>query len=61
MKAIKTKYDDGLDWLREIRRKIWDDCGHDLKKLEALHREAYGREVERRKQAAALHDKRNEK
>lgn len=32
-KPPPQSYDDGLEWLREIRRKITSDLGHDQKKI----------------------------
>ena len=32
-KTTHQGYDDGLEWLREIRRKITSDFGHDQKKI----------------------------
>ncbi len=61
MNSNKSKYDDGLEWLRDIRRKIWDECDHDVKKLMQRYREAHEREVERRKhQGMALREKPNQ-
>jgi hypothetical protein len=34
----KPSFDDGLEWLREIRRQIDERCGHDLKKLGEYYR-----------------------
>ena len=42
----KTKHDDGLKWLREIRRKMAEGFGHDPKKaadyIYAALRKGYG-------------------
>ena len=38
---MKTKeHDDGLEWLRNLRQKIAEDCGHDLAKQAAVYRQA---------------------
>ena len=50
MKKTSTEYDDGLEWLREIRRKIWDECDHDVDKLMAHYRRIDAEERERRRQ-----------
>lgn len=34
------KIDDGLEWLRELRRKIAADCGHDLARQSEAYRKA---------------------
>ena len=39
MKTTKH-HDDGLEWLRNLRRRIADDCGHDLGKQAAVYRQA---------------------
>ncbi len=39
MKTTET-YDDGLGWLRGLRRKIATDCGHDLAKQAEVCRQA---------------------
>ena len=58
MKKSKLKHDDGLEWLREIRRKIWDECDHDLNKLMARYRRVHAEEMERRNaRAMILRDK----
>jgi len=33
MKQPPTTHDDGLEWLRDIRRKLLQDAGGDLKRL----------------------------
>lgn len=33
-------YDDGIKWLRQLRRKIAAQCGHDLAKQSAFYRQA---------------------
>jgi hypothetical protein len=35
---MKTKYDDGLEWLREIRRKMAKEFNHDPKKAGEFYR-----------------------
>ena len=60
MKKTKPKYDDGLEWLREVRRKIWDECDHDLDKLMAHYRQIHQEETARRAaQTAVLQDKKS--
>ncbi|GDY20784.1 hypothetical protein LBMAG56_21300 [Verrucomicrobiota bacterium] len=39
MKTTKT-YEDGLEWLRGLRRKIAADSGHDLAKQADVYRRA---------------------
>ena len=39
MKTTKT-YEDGLEWLRDLRRNIAADCGHDLAKQAEVCRQA---------------------
>ena len=39
MKTIK-KHDDGIEWLRKLRRDIATRCGHDLATQSALYRQA---------------------
>jgi hypothetical protein len=36
---MKTKYDDGLDWLRKIRRSMAEEFNHDPKKMGAHYRQ----------------------
>ena len=36
-KTMKTKYDDGLEWLREIRRKMAVRFEHDPRKAAAYY------------------------
>lgn len=33
-------HDDGIEWLRRLRRNIAAECGHDLSKQSALYRQA---------------------
>jgi hypothetical protein len=33
-------YDDGLEWLRTVRRKIAVACGHDLSRQAEVYRQA---------------------
>ena len=35
---MKTKYDDGLEWLREIRRKMAKEFNYDPKKAGEFYR-----------------------
>ena len=44
----KTKHDDGLSWLREIRQRTAQECGHDPRRLGDLYRRIYAEEMERR-------------
>lgn len=37
---MKTPHDDGLEWLRRIRREIDAKCDHDLAKVMQHYREA---------------------
>jgi hypothetical protein len=37
------KHDDGLEWLREIRRKIAAKCGHDVHAINEYYRAAAAR------------------
>ena len=39
MKTTK-QHDDGLEWLRDLRRQIAVDCGHDLAKQASVYRQA---------------------
>ena len=39
MKTTK-QHDDGLEWLRDLRRQIAVDCGHDLTKQAFVYRQA---------------------
>ena len=39
MKTTKT-YEDGLEWLRDLRLRIAADCGHDLAKQATVYRQA---------------------
>jgi hypothetical protein len=39
MKTTKN-YDDGLEWLRTLRRKVAAKCGHDLEKQAEMYRKA---------------------
>lgn len=59
MKMKQQRTDDGLEWLRAIRRKIAAECDYDPRKLGDRYRRL---EVELRAQeqekALALHDKR---
>jgi hypothetical protein len=36
---MKTKHDDGLEWLREIRRKMSEDFKHDPKRMGRFYRD----------------------
>ena len=49
----KAKHDDGLGWLREIRRKIAEECDFDPHKLGDMYRRIYAEEMERRNNARA--------
>jgi len=42
MKTIK-KHDDGIEWLRNLRRGIAARCGHDLARQSALYHQAAAR------------------
>ncbi len=44
---MKTKTDDGLEWLREIRRKMAAKFAHDPKKAGAHHRKMQQRYAHR--------------
>jgi hypothetical protein len=37
---MKKKYDDGLEWLRQVRREISEECDHDVGRLLELYRKA---------------------
>ena len=53
---MKTKPDDGLEWLREIRRKMAAKFGHDPKKAGAYYRkmqQRYAHRLYRRGEEAA--------
>jgi hypothetical protein len=39
MKKTLKKHDDGLEWLRNLRRRIAIQCEHDLSKQAAFYRE----------------------
>ena len=43
----KTKHDDGLEWLREIRRKMAEGFGHDPKKAADYYRKMQRRYAHR--------------
>lgn len=36
---MKTKHDDGLEWLRSLRRQMAAECQHDPKKLGQRYRQ----------------------
>jgi len=40
---MKTKYDDGLEWLREIRRKMAKEFNYDPKKAGEFYRKMAAR------------------
>jgi hypothetical protein len=40
---MNKQHDDGLEWLREIRRKIAVKCGHDVHAINEFYREAAAR------------------
>ena len=40
---MNKKYDDGLEWLRELRLKIAADCGNDLHAINECYRAAAAR------------------
>jgi hypothetical protein len=42
MKTIK-KHDDGIEWLRKLRRGIAAQCGHDFSRQSALYHQAAGK------------------
>ena len=44
---MKKQHDDGLEWLREIRREMAKQCNYDPKKLGELYRRAQKRHVSR--------------
>jgi len=44
---MKTKHDDGLEWLREIRRKMAAKFGHDPKKVAAHYQKMQRRYADR--------------
>ena len=55
-------FDDGLEWLREIRRQIDERCGHDLKKLGEYYRQfGAGYPVVSDHAALTLNDAKDEK
>jgi len=37
---MNKKHDDGLEWLRKLRRRIATQCGHDLARQSDLYRQA---------------------
>ena len=36
--AATTPHDDGLDWLREVRRRLFQESGSNLQKLGEIYR-----------------------
>jgi hypothetical protein len=40
---MNEKYDDGLEWLRELRLKIAAECGHDIHAINEYYRAAAAR------------------
>ena len=44
---MKTKHDDGLEWLRQIRRKMAARFGHDPKKAAAYYQKMQRRYADR--------------
>ncbi len=56
VETMKAKHDDGLEWLRDIRRKMASDFDHDPKKAAAhyqkMQRRFSGRIYHRRSEIA---------
>lgn len=44
---MKTKHDDGLEWLREIRRNTSAACGHDPARLVEHYRQVQAKYAKR--------------
>jgi hypothetical protein len=44
---MKTKHDDGLEWLREIRREMAAKFGHDPRKAAAYYQKMQRRYADR--------------